>query len=169
MRAQSEFNIPNVQGHLFGRLSSLRLDCAAHHWQGQPGWRAVPPSCSSPQPKLSCHLVSPPQGTGKTLCPFHLSFLMTAESVWGLGGKFLLIPSYPPTSTEQICRDCRHEIHLNMYEKKNNLMGQNLFPGRENQTTLLKSVGNCLHEQKLFTEVQTGAKSHFPLVLFEFL
>lgn len=93
MCAQSEFNIPNVQGHLFGRLSSLRLGCAAHHWQGQPGWRAVPPSCSNPQPKLGCHLVSPPQGTRKTICPFHLSFLMTAELVWGLGGKFLFIPS----------------------------------------------------------------------------
>lgn len=105
---------------------------------------------------------------GKAICPFHLSFLMTAESVWGLGGKFVLIPSYPPTSTQQICRDCRHEIHLNTYERKNNLMGPNLFPGRENQTTLLKSVGNCLLEQKLFTEVKTGAKSHFPWCCLNF-
>lgn len=48
-------------------------------------------------------------------------------------------------------------------------MGQILFPRRGNQTTLLKSVGSCLHEQKLFTWVQTDVKSHFPLVLFEFL
>lgn len=48
-------------------------------------------------------------------------------------------------------------------------MGQILFPGRENQTSLLKSVGSCLHEQKLFIRVQTGVKSHFPSVLFEFL
>lgn len=75
MHAQSEFNIPNVQGHFFGRLSSLGLDCAAHHWQGQPGWRAVPPSCSSPQLELGFPLVSPPQGTEKKLfVPFFCHF-----------------------------------------------------------------------------------------------
>lgn len=109
----------------------------------------------------------------KTVCPFHLSsFLMTSESAWCLGANFLLAPTAPPCSQNVlwlvVCRDCRHKVHLNTYEK-NSLTGQILFPRRANQTALLKSVGSCLHEEKLFTWVQTGVKSHFPLVLFEFL
>lgn len=139
--------------------------------------KLVPLGCASPQPALVLG------GREKTGCAFHpSSFGTTSESAWCLGANFLLwfvgvffglVAGFFHSCSHSvlwlvICRDCRHKICLNTYGKKQ-LMGQILFPGRGNQTTLLKSVGSCLLEQKLFTWVQTGVKSHFPLVLFEFL
>lgn len=139
--------------------------------------KLVPLGCASPQPAVVLG------GREKDVCAFHLSsFGTTSESAWCLGANFLLwfdgvffglVVFFSHSCSHSvlglvICRDCRHKVCRNTYGKKQ-LMGQILFPGRGNQTTFLKSVGSCLHEQKLFTWVQTGVKSHFPLVLFEFL